>query len=250
MHHLIKDTEIIQILNHLFEIKGIHKKNVVRLRNFIEAICYISRAGCSWRLLPKCYGLWRSHHKRFKQWSDKNIWKQLFEKVQVNPDFEYLMIDASIIRAHACSAGYGKNSQEKEALGRSKGGFTTKIHAAVDALGNPLKFSLTAGQRHDITQAYFLTKDFTGQLLLADKGYDSNHFIETIQMQGFTPVIPPRKNRKNFRVYDKIWYQDRHKIECFFGKIKHFRRIATRYDKCATSFLSILYFVGMLIWLR
>lgn len=67
------------------------------------------------------------------------------------------MIDASIIRVHPCAAGYGKNSQEKEVLGRSKGGFTTKIHAAVDAFGNLLKFTLTAGQRYDIIQAEFLT---------------------------------------------------------------------------------------------
>lgn len=250
MHHLIKDTEITKILNSLFEIKGIHKKNVARLHNFIEAICYMSRAGCSWRLLPKNYGSWRSLHKRFKQWSERDIWKQLFEKHKVDPDLEYLMIDSSIVRAHACAAGYGKNSQEKEALGRSKGGFTTKIHAAVDALGNPLKFSLTAGQRHDITQADFLTKEFTGDFLLADKGYDSQIFVETITAKGFKPVIPSRKNRKQPRSYDDFLYQDRNRIECFFSKIKHFRRIFSRFDKCAKSYLSFVYFVGMLIWLR
>jgi len=238
MHHLVKDTEITKILNSLFQIKGIHKKNIARLRNFIEAIYYISRAGCAWRLLPSSYGLWRSHHKRFKQWCEKNIWKQIFESVQVEPDLEYLMIDSSIIRAHASSAGYGKNSQEKEALGRSKGGFTTKIHAAVDALGNPLSFTLTGGQRHDITQAELLIKDFSGQYLMADKGYDSNTFVRNIALKGFIPVIPSRKNRKQPRIYDDFLYQDRNRIECFFGKIKHFRRIATRYDKCANSYLS------------
>ncbi len=177
MHYLIKDTEITKILNYLFQIKGIHKRNVVRLRNFIEAIFYMSRAGCSWRLLPESYGSWRSLHKRFKQWSERNIWKQLFEQSKIDPDFEYVMIDSTIVRAHACAAGYGKNSQEKEALGRSKGGFTTKIHAVVDALGNPLEFSLTSGQRHDITQADFLTKDLKGDFLLADKGYDSKDLL-------------------------------------------------------------------------
>ena len=250
MHYLIKDTEITKILNYLFQIKGIHKRNVVRLRNFIEAIFYMSRAGCSWRLLPESYGSWRSLHKRFKQWSERNIWKQLFEQSKIDPDFEYVMIDSTIVRAHACAAGYGKNSQEKEALGRSKGGFTTKIHAVVDVLGNPLEFSLTSGQRHDITQADFLTKDLKGDFLLADKGYDSNAFIKNITQKGFISVIPSRKNRKQPRNYDDFLYQDRSRIECFFSKIKHFRRIFSRFDKCANSFLSFVYFVGMLIWLR
>lgn len=250
MHHLIKDTEFLEISKGLFQIKAIHKTNIIRLRNFIEAVCYVLRSGCQWRLLPTEYGFWRSIHKRFKQWSDKNIWKELFEIVRVDPDLEYLMIDSSVVRAHACAAGYRKNSQEKEALGRSKGGFTTKIHTAVDALGNPLSFSLTGGQRHDITQASFLTEEFIGEFTLADKGYDSNAFIESLNAKGSIPVIPSRKNRKEPRIYDEFLYEDRSRIECFFNKIKHYRRIFSRYDKCAQSFLSFLYFVGTLIWIR
>ena len=250
MHHLIKDTEFSEISKVLFQIKAIHKTNITRLRNFIEAVCYVLRSGCQWRLLPTEYGFWRAVHKRFKQWSDRNIWKKLFEGVRIDPDLEYLMIDSSVVRAHACAAGYGKDSQEKEALGRSKGGFTTKIHAAVDALGNPLKFSLTGGQRHDITQAPFLTEEFIGEFTLADKGYDSNAFIESLNAKGSIPVIPSRRNRKFPRVYDEFLYEDRNRVECFFSKIKHFRRVFSRYDKCAQSFLSFLYFVGTLIWIR
>jgi len=85
---------------------------------------------------------------------------------------------------------------------------------------------------------------------MADKGHDSNAFIEKLILRGFIPVIPSRRNRKEPRIYDEFLYQDRNRIESFFGKIKHFRRIATRYDKCANSYLSFLYFVGTLIWLR
>ena len=144
MHYLIKDTDFIKILNCLVEIKGIHKKDISRLRMFIEAIYYICRSGCQWRLLPFYYGNWRAIHKRFKYWIARNIWEKLFEYFKQEPDMEWVAIDSTIVRAHACSAGYGKNSQEQESLGRSKGGFTTKIHALVDALGNTLKFSLTA----------------------------------------------------------------------------------------------------------
>ncbi len=73
MYHLIKDTEFSEISKGLFQIKAIHKTNIIRLQNFIEAVCYVLRSGCQWRLLSEEYGFWRSIHKRFKQWSDKNI---------------------------------------------------------------------------------------------------------------------------------------------------------------------------------
>jgi transposase len=250
MHYLIKDTEFEKILNSLSQIKGIHKRNLSRLRNFFEAIFYMSRAGCAWRLLPEFYGSWRSLHKRFKLWSERNIWQKIFENSQINPDLKYVMIDASIVRAHACAAGYKKDSQEKESLGRSRGGFTTKIHTVVDSIGNPVRFSLTAGQRHDSTQARQLTLDLKGCYFLADKAYDVDVFIKNLEEQGFIVVIPSSKRRIKQRDYDKDIYKNRNKIECFFSKIKQFRRISTRYDKCAHVFLSFVYFVGALIWFR
>lgn len=163
---------------------------------------------------------------------------------------ESVMIDATIVRAHACSAGYKKDSQSEECLGRSKGGFTTKIHALVDALGNPLRFILTGGQRNDITQAEFLVKDFINTMVIADKGYDSNALISFIEEQESKAVIPSKKNRKILRECDGHIYKERHLIECFFGKIKHFRRIFSRFEKTAKAFLGFLNFVGTLIWLR
>jgi len=165
-------------------------------------------------------------------------------------DFEHTMIDATIVRAHACSVGYGKDTGEQEALGRSKGGFTSKIHAFVDALGNPLKFILTAGQRNDITQALSLTQELKDTILIADKGYDSNALIASLAANNCKAVIQPKKNRKEQREYDEYIYKERHLIECFFGKMKHFRRVFSRFDKSAEIFLSFLNFVGALIWLR
>ena len=160
------------------------------------------------------------------------------------------MIDATITRAHPCSAGYKKDSQAQEALGRSKGGFTTKIHALVDGLGNPLKFILTAGQRHDISEAESLIKDLRDTIVIGDKGYDSEKLIEFLGERNCEAVIPPRKNRIYQREYDKDLYRERHLIEIFFNKIKHYRRIFSRFDKCASAYLSFLYFVGALIWLN
>jgi transposase len=250
MHYLVKDTEFQAILKFLVQVKGLHKNDTDRLRRFIEAVYYICRTGCQWRLLPTYYGDWRSVHKRFKRWSERNIWQSLFEFSQVDPDMELVMIDATIIRAHACAAGYAKNTQKGEALGRSKGGFTTKIHAMVDALGNPIKFTLTPGQRHDIIQAKTLTETIKGIPLIADKAYDCDEFIMYLQKKECTPIIPPKRNRISKRTYDKYIYRERHLIECFFGKVKHFRRIFSRYDKLANSYLSFLYFAGALIWFR
>jgi transposase len=250
MHYLIKDTEFKKILKFLMTIKWIHKNDTGKLRNFIEAIYYASRSGCQWRLLPYDYGNWRAIHKRFKYWSERDIWKGLFEHLQQDPDMEWVMIDSTIIRAHACAAGYGKNTQGQEALGRSRGGFSTKIHALVDALGNPLRFALTAGQRHDITQAHSLSHNIFNASMIADTAYDANAFIHTLKAAHCNPEIPSRKNRKEVRNYDEYLYKERHAIECFFGKIKHFRRIFSRYDKSALVYLSFLYFVGALIWIR
>lgn len=250
MHYLIDDTQVTKILNFLDTVKGIHKKNKSRLRAFIDAVYYIVRSGCQWRLLPFYYGDWRATHKRFREWSHRKIWFRMFEYFKQDPDMEWTMIDSTIVRAHACAAGYGKDSQKEESLGRSKGGFTTKIHALVDALGNPLKFLLTPGQRNDITQAELLYSDISSDRMIADKGYDSNAFIQFLRDKKCDPTIPPRKNRKELRYYDEFLYQERHPIECFFGKIKHFRRVFSRYDKSAQAYLSVLYFVGVLIWIR
>jgi transposase len=108
---------------------------------------------------------------------------------------------------------------------------------------------LTAGQRNDITQAESLTDIAENITVIADKGYDSNVFVDHLQNKGCTVVIPSRKNRKTPRSYDAHVYKERHLIECFFGKIKHFRRIFSRFDKTAQTFMGFLNFVGTLIWL-
>lgn len=250
MHYLLKDIEFGEILKFLQQIKGIHTNDIDKLRKFIEGVYFVLKSGCQWRLLPYYYGNWRAVHKRFKQWGIRLIWEKLFKSAQKDPDMEWVSIDSTIVRAHACSAGYGKDSQEQEALGRSKGGFSTKIHAIVDALGNPLKYLLTGGQRHDITQAKILNQDINNAIIIADTAYNADHFIEDVHSKNCIPEIPSRKNRKSPRSIDQYMYAERHAIECFFGKIKHFRRIFSRFDKAATAYLSFLHIAGALIWFR
>ena len=118
-----------------------------------------------------------------------------------------------------------KGGQAAQALGRSRGGFSTKIHVSVDGLGNPLRFILTGGQQHDITQAEELIAGYAGEHVLADKGYDAQEFRQHILELGMMPVIPPRSNRKAPADYDRHLYRERHLVECFINKIKHYRRI-------------------------
>jgi transposase len=137
-----------------------------------------------------------------------------------------------------------------EGLGRSNGGFTSKIHASVDALGNLLKFIITPGQRGDITQAEYLLHNVTNAHVIADKAYDSSALRLMLIQQHCDPVIPSKSNSKNPYKHDEHIYKERHSIECFFSKIKYFRRVFSRFDKSARNFAAFLAFVGACIWLR
>ena len=121
---------------------------------------------------------------------------------------------------------------------------------SVDALGNPLRFRLSPAQRHDITEADALVADYSSEYVIADKGYDSDRFLRVIAESGAIAVIPPRSKRITPRDYDRHLYRERHLVECFFGNIKQYRRIFSRFNKLASCYLSFLYFVGALIWLR
>jgi transposase len=143
-----------------------------------------------------------------------------------------------------------KGGSEDEAIGRSRGGLSTKINIGVDALGNPVRFILTAGQVNDICQAEGLISGFSFENLLADKGYDSDRFRTSIAEAGAQAVIPSSRSRAKTIPYDKHLYEERNLVERFINKIKHYRRIATRYEKTALSYLSMLFLVGVMIWLR
>jgi transposase len=137
-----------------------------------------------------------------------------------------------------------------QAIGRSRGGLTTKIHALVDALGNPVELMLTPGQTHDLACAQPLIDGANPHALLGDKAYDSDQLIGSLTERGITPVIPPKANRKNPRACDFALYCERNLVERFFNKLKHFRAIATRYDKLARNFLAGIQLACTLILLN
>ena len=119
----------------------------------------------------------------------------------------------------------------------------------MDALGNPVQLELTEGQRHDYTVAQTLIEGVTEANLLADRGYDGDSLLESLNQQRCVAVIPSKKNRNYPRPLDKELYVERHLVECFFQKLKRNRRIATRYEKLASHFMAMVLLASILIWL-
>ena len=144
----------------------------------------------------------------------------------------------------------GKKTENK-AVGRTKGGLNTKIHAIVDGLGNPVAFLLSPGNDHDSTHAVELMNktDIKGSNLLGDKAYGTKEILTYINAHGAKAVIPPKSNTKDPWDVDYYLYKERHLVECFFQKIKWFRRVAIRFDKLGKSFLSFVYMEAVMIWL-
>lgn len=136
-------------------------------------------------------------------------------------------------------------------IGRTKGGMNTKLHAVTDRNGRPLDFFMTAGQISDYTGAAALLDSLPpAEWMLADRGYDADWFREALEEKGIKPCIPGRKSRAKPVKYDKRKYKRRNRIEMMFGRLKDWRRIATRYDRCPNVFCSAICFAAtVLFWL-
>jgi len=225
---------------------GIYDKPNLRL--MVEGILYRMRVGCPWRDLPSTFGRWNSIYKKFNRGSSQSKLMKVF-KTLVEPDLEWEFIDGSIVKAHQHSTGAA--SEENQAIGKSKGGNTTKIHMAVDAFGLPIAFKLTGGEVHDCKAApEFIGKLPVSDYRVADKGYDSEVLRQIIRQKGSIPVIPRKSNSTigNGDV-DGCLYKYRHWVENVFARLKHFRSIATRYDKLKRNYESMLAMACGFLWL-
>src|SRR5262249_8623485 len=149
-----------------------------------------------------------------------------------------------------CRRALGKRGTDAQGLGRSRGGLSTKIHAACDALGNPARLIGSPGQRNDIAFAHELIEGLVADVTIADKGYNPDHWCDRIAESGGEPVIPPERSRAFKRPYDPELYQERNIIERFFNKLKPFRRVATRYDKLLANVMGFIKLAAIAIWLK
>jgi transposase len=144
----------------------------------------------------------------------------------------------------------GTGGQDEQALGRSRGGFGTKIHGSFDGLGHPVELKLTAAQESDIGQAEDLLADHQPEVVIADKGYDKKAFVEAIEARGAEAVIPTQKNRKVQREVDPHLYRERNICERFWSRAKQYRRVATRYEKKGINYLAFVKVAAMMIMLQ
>jgi transposase len=136
-------------------------------------------------------------------------------------------------------------------MGRSRGGLTTKIHAVVDTLGRPIRLMLTAGQVHDSHGARELLVDLeAGTAVVGDKAYDADWIRAQIKAQGAIANIPNKSNRIHRYRWKKALYRERNLIERFFNRIKHHRRVATRYEKLGANFMAMVKLAVVRLWLR
>jgi transposase len=227
-------------------------------RLFIDAVLWIAKTGAPWRDLPERFGNWNSVWRRFDRWARKGVWRKVFDTLQ-DPDLEWLILDSTIIRAHPHAAGArkqadGSGGQAEQALGRSRGGFGTKIHAVVSGLMLPVVLLLSAGQEADVSYAEKLLDGVSEQAkvesVIADKGYDSKKVVEKVESKGAAAVIPTLRTRKEQRAIDTERYKDRNLAERFWHKVKQFRRVATRYEKTARNFLAFVQVAAIMVLLR
>ncbi|MGX9054956.1 IS5 family transposase [Mesorhizobium sp. 14Argb] len=218
-------------------------------RRVLNGIFWVLRSGAPWRDLPERYGPRTTCYNRFVRWRKAEVWDRMMDAITAAYEGDIQMIDSTSIRAHQQAATAKRGIEIFVSV--SRGGLTTKIHAVVDAQGLPIRLGLTAGQAHDGPAAYRLLDRLDPRtIVLADKAYDADGIRNLIEAQGAVPNIPAKRNRKWKPCFSKRLYRERNLVERFFSKLKHFRRIATRYDKLAENFLAMVQLASMRLWLR
>jgi transposase len=224
--------------------------NKADLRRTFEGILYRIRVGCPWRDLPEYFGKWSSVYKRFNEWCREEKLMSIFKALCVEPDMEWTFIDGSIVKAHQHSAG-AQNDQET-GIGKSVAGNTTKIHLAVDSCGFPIDFTITGGEVHDVKEApSFIAQLPKSDYKIMDKGYDCESLREQIKQQKCTPIIPRKSNSTIGNVaLDWGLYKYRHLVENAFARLKHFRGVATRFDKLKRNFVGVVALACAIMWIK
>src|SRR4051794_16438875 len=224
--HRLRDATWASLHAKLVAIPGIWKADTIALRRFVEAVVYVLRTGAAWEALPAAFGEPGTAYRRFRRWACKGIWDELFIEGVPTDALETVMLDSTACEAQRFASGARGGGEE--ALGRSRGGLTTKIHAVVDGLGRPLCFLLTPGQAADCRQARSLLEGLAFERLIGDRGYDTDEVRDWAEEHDAEAVIPSKRNRKTPIPHDRAAYRQRHRVENLFCRIKDFTRITVR----------------------
>jgi transposase len=220
-------------------------------RRVLNAIFWRLRTGAHWADISARYGPHTTCVNRFNRWRKAGVWAKLLEGISEAYEGDAQMIDRSSIRVRQHAANGQKKTTRSRCMGRSRGGLTTKIHALVDALGRPIRLKLSEGQAHDGRSADdMIDTVVAGTIFLADRAYDSDALRDRLTDRGAWPNIRPMPNRINLPVFSPWVYRQRNAVERFFNKLKHFRAVATRYDKRDDNYLASVQLASMRIWLR
>ncbi len=221
-------------------------------RRVISGIVFVIRNGLRWRDAPRDYGPHKTIYNRFVRWSRLGVFNKIFAELARKagkPD--RLMIDATHLKAHRTAASLLKKGLVPRRIGRTKGGLNSKLHVVCDGQGRPLIMLLSEGQMSDYKGAALMLDALPqARAVLGDKGYDTGWFRDALAQRGINAFIPSKSNRKMPREHDSTLYRQRHKIENMFGRLKDWRRIHTRYDRCAHTFMSAICIAATVIfWL-
>ncbi|MEU9237806.1 IS5 family transposase [Streptomyces subrutilus] len=244
-------------------------------RRVLNGIVWKFRTGTAWRDVPERYGPWATLHTRFRRWAADGTFDRMLRAAQAKADaagdIEWLVsVDSTVVRAHQHAAGARKGGRDP-AIGRSRGGLTSKIHLACDGRGRPLAFVVTGGNTNDCTrftavmEAIRVPRIGPGRPrtrpdhVLGDKGYSSKAIRAWLRRRGIPHTIPERTDQVGNRArrgsrggrppaFDREVYTRRNTVERCFSRLKQWRGIATRYDKTAQSYEAAVTLASLLMW--
>ncbi|WP_367065164.1 IS5 family transposase [Oryzisolibacter sp. LB2S] len=216
----------------------------------VNAILYVAEHGCKWRGLPKRFGNWHTIYTRMNRWTKAGVLDRMFEELQkaqvVRIKIEAVSLDSTSIKVHPDGTGAPKKNGP-QSIGKSRGGWTTKIHMVAADARTAITFSLSPGQAGDAPQGRELLASLGAPNrplhLLMDKAYEGNETRQLALDLGYIPVVPPLRTRVEPWEYDREMYKRRNEVERLFRRLKGFRRIFTRFEKLDIMFLGFISFV-------
>ena len=214
----------------------------------LAAMCYILRTGVPWRDLPPQFGPWSSVYTRFRRWCASGLWGQIFAAVSARPTDAIRSVDCSHIKVHRHAANT-HGGHAAQAMGRTKGGLNTKLAAVVDGHGRAVAIAIAPGNQHDLQAIEPLVPALRDCYVAADRAFDSADFRRELAEFNSILATPSRSTRKRPYYYSKRLYRHRHTVENYFCRIKAHRRIATRYEKLAVTFLGFVTLATTLDWI-